>query len=378
MAETNAAEEQDYKKCMYCWQFKPAIEMTLEHAIPQCLGGSQAPSRFKVRAACRTCNNALGLYVDARFEKSAITTYALAEATRSLAETDPSVIPVLHCVGSLELSTPEMLESEVCEWWMGPQGEHAFLIRPQAEDDFEGYLGGNPIVLKQIAANARVYFFFTASGDHNRSLTLFKNAFKRKKVRKVLGTEVSGIDILQLGFSAPNEGDQAAIEYFWKVAFGPAGVRGRVPFSNDFDTRFMCKLALAVGYCELGESYLESDYAKCLHRGLWYRGEGELPDTLGARPFNSPQDKELAMFSCDPGAVSLLTVLTDGHLFAVLNIHQKHTWRMVVAKQSELPNLDFERFSEGKLVMLFGPANRSYEAGFPDYLAKRLATFGPC
>jgi hypothetical protein len=356
---------------MYCWQMKSVSEMTLEHAIPQFLGGAQAPMRFKVRSACSKCNSSLGLYVDARFEKSFLTSVALGEAARFLAETNPLVVPPLVCIGTVELEIPGMLDTELCEWWMGSQGEHVILIRPIAED-FHGYQGGNPIVMKQLSANARAYYFFNETADPVRSLAEFKASFKRRKVRKISATEVEGVALKDYGFSGPNDADTAAIEYLWKDVMSGDGTKGTVPFNGDFDTRFMCKLALAVGYCEFGDEYLESNYAKRLHEGLWYNGEGEVPEVLGARPFNSPVDAVLNSFSCDPGAVSLLTILSDEYLLLTLNIHQKHVWTMGVAIKSELPNYDFERFKDGKLLMLFGPAHRSQEIDFPDYLAQKL------
>jgi hypothetical protein len=352
---------------MYCWQLKPVSEMTLEHAIPQCLAGAQAPIRFKVRSACRNCNSSLGRYVDARFEKSFLTSIALAEAARFLAETDASVIPPLVCIGTVALEIPRMLDTELCEWWMGSQGEHVVLIRPAAEN-FHGYQGGNPIAMKQLSANARAYFFFNETAEHHRSLAEFKASFKRRKVRKISATEVEGIALKDYGFSAPDSADMAAIEYLWKNVMSGNGIKGAVPFSGDFDTRFMCKIALAVGYCEFGEEYLESAFAKKLFRGLWYDGDGEAPEIPGARPFNSPADELLKSFSCDPGAVSLLTMSSNELLLLTLNIHQKHTWTMGIAKKSELPNQEFERFKDGKLLMLFGPAHRFYEIDFPNIL----------
>lgn len=345
--------------------------MTLEHAIPQCLGGAQAPTRFKVHSACRACNSNLGLYVDARFEKSVLTSLALAEAARFLAETNSSVIPPLVCKGTVWLDIPGMLDTELCEWWVGSQGEHVILIRP-ASENFREYLGGNPIAMKQTSANARAYFFFNENAEHHRSLTEFKASFKRRKVRKISATEVEGVDLKDYGFSAPDSADMAAIEYLWKNAMSGSEIKGNVPFSNDFDTRFMCKLALAVGYCEYGEKYLETAFAKELFSGLWYNGDGEAPEIPGARPFNSPPDERLASFSCDPGAVSLLIMPSNDYLMLTLNIHQKHTWTMGVAKKSELPVPEFERFNDGKLLMLFGPAHRSYEIDLPNYLARRL------
>ncbi|MGZ5027986.1 MAG: HNH endonuclease [Methylobacter sp.] len=55
--------------CIYCRLDKSESDFSLEHIIPQSLGGAAAPDYFKTRKVCSTCNNNLGLFVDASFEK---------------------------------------------------------------------------------------------------------------------------------------------------------------------------------------------------------------------------------------------------------------------------------------------------------------------
>ena len=43
---------------------------SLEHVIPQFLGGAYAPDQMKTKDVCRKCNSDLGLFVDAAFEKT--------------------------------------------------------------------------------------------------------------------------------------------------------------------------------------------------------------------------------------------------------------------------------------------------------------------
>lgn len=365
------SEAQTETKCMYCWEMKPDSDMTLEHAIPQCLGGAQSPQRYKVRTACRRCNSSLGLHVDASFEKSWLTSAALGEAARYLAKTNDKVIPPLVCVGVLRLDIPGLIETEVCEWWTGSQAEHVFLIRPVDEERY-WYMGGNPIAMKQASANARAYYFFNETADHKRSLLEFKESFRRRKVRKISGAAVSGVSLADYGFSAPNEADAIAVDWIWNNVLSGQSISGVVPYSSEFDTRFMCKLGLAVAYCELGEAYLDSAYAKLLHAGMWYRGDGEAPDIPGARPFNAPVDERLQNFTCDLGSVSLLIMPAEEYLQLTLNIHRKHVWTIAIAARSELTAEAFGRFRDGKLLMLAGPIHSSYEIDFPEYLARRL------
>ena len=54
---------------IYCNAEIADSDLSLEHVIPLFLGGAYAPDRFKLPLACRRCNNNLGLFVDAAFEK---------------------------------------------------------------------------------------------------------------------------------------------------------------------------------------------------------------------------------------------------------------------------------------------------------------------
>ena len=56
------------KKCFFCEQ--EYDKLSLEHSIPQFLGGANSDEKFKKINLCRNCNSTLGLQVDARFARS--------------------------------------------------------------------------------------------------------------------------------------------------------------------------------------------------------------------------------------------------------------------------------------------------------------------
>lgn len=70
--------------CLYCGYPHATEQATLEHAIPQSLGGAHAPDRLKLRNVCKKCNNDLGAFVDASFAKSWFVTNGLATAAHKL------------------------------------------------------------------------------------------------------------------------------------------------------------------------------------------------------------------------------------------------------------------------------------------------------
>ena len=107
--------------CLYCGLDKPNAESSLEHAIPQFMGGNFAPNHFRLGTVCKKCNNNLGLFVDGSFAKSWFVTNGLAQANRRL-YTSLSDAPIpLACMGQVnidELIIPE--ENRVVEYWVGP------------------------------------------------------------------------------------------------------------------------------------------------------------------------------------------------------------------------------------------------------------------
>ena len=58
------------RECIYCRKLKEEDMFSLEHVIPQFLGGAYAPDQMKTKDVCRKCNSDLGLFVDAAFEKT--------------------------------------------------------------------------------------------------------------------------------------------------------------------------------------------------------------------------------------------------------------------------------------------------------------------
>lgn len=87
------------RQCIYCRKEKDETDFTLEHIIPQFLGGAYAPDCFKVRNVCGPCNNNLGLFVDAAFEKSWFVSNRLKLAAYALFDPNGAVGLPLVCMG---------------------------------------------------------------------------------------------------------------------------------------------------------------------------------------------------------------------------------------------------------------------------------------
>lgn len=100
------------KNCIYCHESKPDEEFSLEHVIPQFMGGSHVSDKFKTRDVCKRCNNNLGLFVDAAFEKEFLVFNNLNASAHAFFDPDnPSSLP-LHCMGISALSPPDIKETK--------------------------------------------------------------------------------------------------------------------------------------------------------------------------------------------------------------------------------------------------------------------------
>lgn len=144
-------------ECIYCQQQKEEKEFSLEHVIPQFLGGNFVSDKFKTRRVCKTCNNNLGLFVDAAFEKDwLIFNYLNTEAYAFFNPNKPIPLP-LQCMGISELKPPYISEEDLCEYWLGPLGEQVFWIRPDDERLY-WYSGGNPRTVKKQKLEHILYF----------------------------------------------------------------------------------------------------------------------------------------------------------------------------------------------------------------------------
>lgn len=367
----NEVEVEPVIQCIYCFELKPASTMTLEHIIPQCLGGNQAPERYKVKRACRKCNSELGLFVDASFEKSWLVSSALAEASRVLSEKNSSISPPLTCMGQVGLAIPGMLDSEVVEWWLGAQGEHVFLIRPKDERLY-WFMGGNPITMKVAAANARAYYFFNDTADAKKSLDSFKDSFYRRKVKKVTATVVEGANLKAFGFSEPNELDNATVKYLWANAFGSQTLQSRIAMHTEFDVRFVCKIALGMSFALFGEKMLATDYAKQLNAEIWQK-PGDESVVFSARPLNSEPNAQLSNLTCEPGAISILVLPAGDNLSLSICINQKHIWTVKLASMADLDSEDRRKIADGLILMLFRGLNiPGREEPLPQYLRNRI------
>ncbi len=369
-------EETLMTECIYCGLDKEADQFnTLEHAIPQFLGGAHAPDRFKLRTACDECNRDLGLFVDGSFSKTWWVTNWLGTLWAKVYATSKKAAP-LTWLGLTTLRLPEMDDGDVCEAWLGPLGEAVFLVRAKSERLY-WYAGGDPIWARNKASKARAYFFFAKNSKLDLELTAsaFLGSFRRQRVKKVLASELIGADPAKFGCKEPDGLDRARIEVLRHEIAGGAISFG-VPVNSTYDQRFMCKLALGVGYSIFGSRFLRSPYTKALRDGLWNRADESSPvrgvPALAADRIFGPVTEFMGL----DDAVCIIVQRVKDEVCVVLNIGRKLIWSIVMAQSdigaSTLP----AGYEDGMAIILFPQLAKGLVLTFPDFLAHQLNAVG--
>ncbi|MEO7129279.1 MAG: HNH endonuclease [Rhodoferax sp.] len=368
-------------KCMYCDTEMVDSDSSLEHVIPQFLGGAYAPDRFKTRLACRRCNNNLGLFVDAAFEKDGTVGNNLAYLAReSLALQGDQVstgVPLI-CFGLSDLSPPGIQEGEVCESWLGPHGEQVYLIR-QSDDQLYWYSGGNPIAAKQKASGA--YFQFSENSHKDARLTWFsfRDAFEGKKARKIMVTQVNGADPALIGFVEPDELDRDRAIYFREECANSKVRKNKIPINVQFDHRFLGKLALGVSLATFGQRFIETSYCAELRKLIWFRGDdngNDVPEVFGSTAYAKRLEPHFLRITGLPDAVVLTLVPVGPSVALTLNIAAKQAWVVMCAKQSEIDEHQRKEIGSGIVLALSKARNSSLQLTQPEFLNAHLRTSG--
>jgi hypothetical protein len=309
-------------KCLYCGTDKPAAEASLEHAVPQFMGGAYAPAQYMLRNVCESCNNKLGLFVDASYAKSWFVTNGMAMAAWGLySDLKDNPVP-MSCMGTLVIDGLHMPQDQTPEYWIGPSGETVVWIRSHDERIY-WYSGGNPIDKKKKPSTA---YLFLTSADPTRwkiGMSSFQEAFKGKKVRRILCAQLVGAPAGTAlpGFDAPTEEEEANIVAI-RNAMTSGWLSAQTRINVNFDVRFISKLALAIGYSLFGDAYLSTSLAQEARKGCWPK-EDDMPQVRGSSSLAHPGDPKFAQIVGYPGAVALMVMRSDSWYALTVTIDQR-------------------------------------------------------
>ncbi len=357
------------RHCIYCRRDKDETEFTLEHVIPQFLGGAHAPDTLKTRDVCKQCNNDLGLFVDAGFEKNWLVSNHLRKAAVSFFDPENPVGLPLICMGQSDLVPPDMPDGHVCESWLGHLGEQVYWIRPQDERLY-WFVGGNPRTIKKI--ESRAYFLFSERSSKNPTISWlsFRDAFEGRRVKKVMCTIVDGANVRDIGFADQDELDNRRVDYF-KTQCSDGSIRkNKVSMNTHCDLRFLAKIAIGLSYCLFGYKVLDSSYGKELHDALWHREGDEYPAIRGTSMLSPQQDKNFNKIG-HQDAVTFAVLSTPEGVLVNLNIGTHLNWAVMCASSEALDQGDLAKIKDGFIVILYRPLQKGFDLSLPCYLAHK-------
>ena len=315
--------------CFYCGKDKLRAEFSDEHIWPDALGGDHLSGFWRTDDVCASCNSMSGIFVDGGFIRGwAGSAERSMDVRQYLSLTEPlkTVLP-LNYLG--RLTHDAIQPDEVAEWWVGPCGATIVHFRPaETEEIWTSYLGGDPRAKKKCAG--RAYIALASQSEYwiIGALGAFEKHFRRAK-RYVVNMDVP---VKWKSFSQIDRNDpvQAAdlkvIDMILVAAKAHTSVRTQQQLRIDTDTRFLCKLGLAIGCklfgadfgthpagAQLRKAFREPDFVRRQHipiRGLGY--------------FNGPQESPLGILSW-PAAWVLIVTRVDGVLgLSVVTPSEKH------------------------------------------------------
>ena len=361
------------KSCIYCRQSVDQSKLTLEHVIPQFLGGACALDHYKTRDVCARCNNNLGLFVDASFEKDWFVSQTLSTMAHKTYDPDRDVGLPLIGMGAADLAVPGLLPGEVCESWLGPFGEQVYWVRP-ADERMYWYMGGNPRTAKSV--RTRAYFMFSVRShiDPLRTVRTFRDAFSDRKVKKILCTEISGADPKSMGFTEPDACDAERSEFFLNHC---ANIRSRdmqVSMNVQYDVRFLAKLAIGMMYCVFGEHLLKTEYADELYKALVMRSDDVMPDIRYVNSLTMGKDPNFNRLMGNEGCVTVALLPSPEGFNIVLNLDASMSWMIKSADMATLTEPDLVSIGQGRVIVLARHMQKSVELPFVDYIAHKTGS----
>lgn len=358
------------KRCIYCCEDKDENEFTLEHVIPQFLGGAYAPDRFKIRDVCRSCNSNLGLFVDAGFEKNWFVSNKLSNAAYAFFDPHNPVGLPLICMGKCDLTPPLQHEDEVCESWLGPLGEQIYWIRPD-DKRLYWYAGGNPRSTK--TTESRAYFLFSERSLKNPQLSWlsFRDAFEGKRVKKLMCTKVHNANPADIGFKEPDEIDLVRIKYFTEVCKENKTRNIKMEMYTKFDFRFLAKLARGIAYSLFGRKALQTQYAEQLYKALWYREGADKPLINGTSAFLHESDPHFSRLMGEENSVTITIMSNPEGISVILNLDASLSWVVMCASHEGLTEEDISPLQAGQVIILYRQLQQGFAMGLPEYLAHK-------
>jgi hypothetical protein len=368
MAETDACAQMT---CLYCNRPKAAADFSLEHILPDRLGGALCGNIFKTRSVCRDCNSVVGTFVDGAFIKNWFRTNDEATAARQYLDLKaPNSTMPLAYVGALD--SRSLPDDEICEFWLGPCGENFYHVHRRDDRRWDTYAGGNPIARK--ADPGRVYLFLCSPNKDWARLALRSMKLYFPRAKRYAGNfSINQDDPATTFIHAADSIAQAEIARLRRL--DPTDTGARVAIDVGFDYRFAAKLALGLGYTILGKDFLDTEYSRDLRAALWSRDSTSRENIhMRGKGYFSSTNDPVTRVMARPGAYAIHLHAMRDHLTLSLYLPSTHSLCAVISDTPALWTSErFASYREGQVFLLI-PQLDQFVGPLPlgSYISHRL------
>lgn len=266
-------------KCLYRNWSKCNNNFTQEHVLPQAIGGNINPvNPFSINNVCKSCNSLAGLYIDGPFIRSWYTQMDRARfGIKFLNLESKPVVPLSYWGVSEDFS----YKDKICEIWLGPTGDTIFHFHePYPEEQDKPYFIGIPPYIKEAKIDHGFTFLFMRSNNpiwHPVIINSYLAHFN-KSINYFGNVKVSDRDVIK---NVPNELTSLKEEIVTLLR-GKKKLNMNFKTNEDFDSRFLGKLALGFGTLNLKKGFEDSKCADKLRALMWEKDSKKIT-SIGIR-----------------------------------------------------------------------------------------------
>lgn len=380
-------------KCFLCEQDN--VQMSLEHSIPQFLGGKKSDDKFKRLNLCKSCNSKLDTHVDARFARSFINAMELNEFNNDIFS---------GRFTSLEFNDADEIHNLIPEnnhvEMMSNEKSVAFWMKENISD-FLGLVGGHAPLSK--SKSSQLFLFIVKEDMSEEELRQLLNdirlKFKEyKKLEILLCVDFSFNSVavkeesVVLRKQIKSMFDIKGLKFIWEFTDKELSIANRLrPDGKDFKAkilfdlndyvRFLSKLFLGILCGYLGNQFTKNPVGlKLIDILRTYSSRSVLSESDINRlkyPFGMNHDN-LFLSEGDSITVSIFQLGDD--IFGLLGV-RANIYALRLCKQQDLSKMekdrlnissDFCKIPEGITLVLNKNSDKYLEYKTKDFFLEKL------